>query len=173
MSIKVAQFLDVASGLQPKQFSVGSHDSISSLDQLDPIYKQLLDSPIACVLGLVGGDGRVNQTVMWFDYEGDKVLINVAAQRKKVDWIRANGKASILLVNPQNAYHWVSIKATVDREISEDDPAEGATVTAQLDRVWTKYTGNEPPYGLRDPAINERRILFVCSVDKVATFGKP
>lgn len=173
MSIRVAQFLDVASGLQPKQFSVGSHDQISSLDELDPIYKQLLDSPVACVLGLIGADGRVNQTPMWFDYDGDKVLVNVAAQRKKVEWIRNNGRVSILLVNPQNAYHWVSIKATVAREISEDDPEEGAMVTAQLDRIWTKYTGNEPPYGLRDPAIDERRVLFVCDVDRIATFGKP
>jgi PPOX class probable F420-dependent enzyme len=173
MAIKVAQFLDVANGLQPKQFSVGSHDQISSLDDLDPIYKQLLDNPVACVLGLIGNDGRVNQTPMWFDYEGDKVLVNVATQRKKVEWIRARPQLSILLVNPQNAYHWVSIKATVEKEILEDDPEEGAKVTAQLDRIWTKYTGAEPPYGLRDPEINERRVLFIAGVDRVATFGKP
>jgi PPOX class probable F420-dependent enzyme len=173
MAISVAQFLDVASGLQPRQFSVGSHDQISSLDDLDPIYKQLLDEPVACVLGLIGSDGRVNQTPMWFDYEADKILVNVAAHRKKVDWIRTNGQVSALLVNPKNAYHWVSIKATVTQEISEDDPVDGHRVTAQLDRIWTKYTGNEPPYGLRDPAIDERRILFVCDVDRVATFGKP
>jgi general stress protein 26 len=157
MSIKVAQFLDVASGLQPKQFSVGSHDQISSLDDLDPIYKKLLDDPVACVLGIVGNDGLVNQTVMWFDYSGSQVLINVAAQRKKCEWIRKSAKASVLLVNPQNAYH----------------PAEGADVTAQLDRAWTKYTQSPPPYGLRDPSINERRVLFVFDVDRVATFGKP
>ncbi len=173
MAIKVAQFLDVANGLQPKQFSVGSHAQIESLTDLEPIYKQLLDSPVACVLGVIGNDGLINQTVMWFDYEGDKVLINVASQRKKVEWIRKNPQLSILLVNPQNAYHWVSLKCTVAREISEDDPAEGARVTAQLDRAWTKYTGAEPPYGLRDPAINERRVLFECDVNRIATFGKP
>jgi hypothetical protein len=26
---------------------------------------------------------------------------------------------------------------------------------------------------LRDPSIDERRVLFVCGVDRVATFGKP
>jgi hypothetical protein len=46
-------------------------------------------------------------------------------------------------------------------------------VTAQLDKIWTKYTKNPPPYGLRDPSRNERRILFECPVDKIATFGKP
>jgi general stress protein 26 len=110
---------------------------------------------------------------MWFDHDGANVLLNVAAHRKKVEWIRANGKVSILLMNPANPYHWVSIKATIAREIPEDDPVEGAYVTQQVDKIWTKYTNNEPPYGLRDPSIDERRILFVCAVDRVATFGAP
>ena len=173
MAISVAQFRDVADGLQPGQFSVGSHDQIESLDDLDPIYKQLLDKPIACVLGLIGNDGRVNMTPMWFDYEGNTVLINVATHRKKVEWIRKNPELSILLHNPENAYHWVSIKCTVGREILEDDPDEGHRVTQHVDRIWTKYTNNEPPYGLRDPSIDERRVLFECPVDRVATFGKP
>ena len=46
-------------------------------------------------------------------------------------------------------------------------------MTAQLDRIWTKYTQQPPPYGLRDPSIDERRVLFVCDVERVATFGKP
>lgn len=173
MSIKVAKFLDVADGLQPKQFSVGSHDQIQTLSDLPEIYKQLLDRPIPCFLGLIGNDGRVNQTPMWFDYDGDKVLVNVATHRKKVEWIRKRPQLSMLIVNPENAYHWVSIKATVAREILEDDPVEGPRVTAQLDKIWTKYTKNEPPYGLRDPSVDERRVLFECSVDRLATFGKP
>jgi PPOX class probable F420-dependent enzyme len=173
MSIKVAQFLDVANGLQAKQFSVGSHDQVASLADLDPIYKQLLDGPNACVLTVMGTDGRANSTPMWFDYDGGNVLVNVASHRKKVEWIRANPQMTIAIVNPANMYHWVSIKCTVAREISEDDPTEGASVTAQLDRVWTKYTNNPAPYGLRDPSINERRVLFECPVDRVATFGKP
>ena len=110
---------------------------------------------------------------MWFDYAGSTVLVNVASHRKKVEWIRANSRLTILLLNPANPYHWVSIKCTVKREISEDDPREGARVTAQVDKIWTKYTKQAPPYGLRDPSRKERRVLFECSVDKVATFGKP
>ena len=173
MSIRVAKFLDVADGLQPKQFSVGDHEEIESLDELDPIYRQLLDRPIPCVLAVIGGDGRVNMTPMWFDYDGDTVLVNVATHRKKVDWIRKNPQLTLLIVNPDNAYHWVSIKCTSNEEILEDDPADGARVTAQLDRIWTKYTQQPPPYGLRDPSIDERRVLFECPVERVATFGKP
>jgi PPOX class probable F420-dependent enzyme len=173
MSIRVAQFLDVASGLQPNQFSVGSHAEIVSLDDLDPTYKQLLDRPIAAVFAVIGSDGRPNLTPMWFDYERDKVLVNVATHRKKVEWIRKNPQLTLLLLNPDNAYHWVQIKCTVEREILEDDPDEGKRATDQVDKIWTKYTQNDPPYGLRDPSINERRVLFVCQVDRIATFGKP
>ena len=75
-------------------------------------------------------------------------------------------------MNPANAYHWISIKATVAREVSEDDPVEGARVTDQLNRIYAKYTGGDV-YGLRDPGRVERRVLFELSVDSIATFGRP
>jgi nitroimidazol reductase NimA-like FMN-containing flavoprotein (pyridoxamine 5'-phosphate oxidase superfamily) len=124
-------------------------------------------------MAVIGGDGRPNLTPMWFDYEGDNVLINVANQRKKTDWIRATPEITILLMNPENMYHWMSLKVTVERELSEDDPAEGARVTEQLNRIWQKYIGEGEEYGLRDPSIDERRTLFECRVDKIATFGQP
>jgi PPOX class probable F420-dependent enzyme len=173
MAIAVAKFLDVANGLQANQFSVGDHVNINSLDDIDPIYKPLLDGPVPAMFAVLGSDGRPNLTPMWFDYEGATVLVNVATHRKKVDWIRANPKLTLLLVNPANMYHWVSIKCTVKREILEDDPKDGARVTKQLDKIWTKYTQQPAPYGLRDPSKNERRVLFECPVDKIATFGKP
>lgn len=173
MGIAVARFLDVANGLQADQFMIGRHDDINSLDNLDPIYKRLLDEPVTAVFAVLGSDGRPNLTPMWFDYEGSTVLVNVATHRKKVEWIRKNPHLTILLMNPANPYHWVSIKCTVRREVLEDDPVEGPRVTKQLDRIWTKYTKNPPPYGLRDPSRNERRVLFECGVDKVATFGQP
>ncbi len=174
MAVQVAKFLDVANGLQPNQFTVGDRTQINSISDLDDTHKQLMDKPIACVMAVMGKSGRPNLTPMWFDYEGDKVLVNVAEHRKKTEWIRDNPEISILLMNPENMYHWMSLKVTVEREISEDDPNEGARVTEQLDRIWRKYiTDGGDEYGLRDPAMDERRVLFECSVDKIATFGQP
>ena len=101
------------------------------------------------------------------------MLLNLATHRKKVPWLRQVPYATFLLMNPENTYHWLSLKTEVRREISEDDPAEGQRVTDQLDRIWVKYTGNEPPYALRDPSMDERRVLFELEVVKVATFGRP
>lgn len=173
MAIAVAKFRDVAEGAQPGQFEIGDHATVMSLADLDPIYKQLIDEPVTAVVSVVGGTGRSNLTPVWFDYEGDTVLLNLATHRKKVDWLRKAPEATFLLMNPANAYHWISIKATVTREISEDDPEEGPRVTAQLDRIWNKYTGDTGAYALRDPGREERRVLFELSVDSIATFGRP
>ena len=173
MAINVARFLDVADGLQPGQFTVGDHTTVASLSDLDPVYKQLIDEPVTAIVSVTGGDGRSNLTPVWFDYDGDLVLLNLATHRKKVAWLRKNQEATFLLMNPANTYHWLSIKCTAVREISEDDPAEGPRVTAQLNKIYTKYTGDTGPYSLRDPSIDERRVLFELRVDRIATFGKP
>lgn len=173
MSIPVAKFLDVADGTKPGQFTIGDRETIPGLSGLDPKYKRLLDEPVTATVAVLGSDGLPNLTPVWFDYEGDLVLLNLAEHRKKTPWLRARPTATFLLVNPENSYHWLSIKATVAREVHEDDPEEGPRVTAQLDKIWTKYTNQPAPYGLRDPSINERRVLFEMRVDKIATFGQP
>lgn len=173
MSFTVSNIRDVSAGVQPDQFSVGAREELDRLEELDTIYRQLLDEPVTAVLAVIAGDGRPNLTPVWFGYKGDHVLLNFAAHRKKTDWVRRDPRLTILLVNPANAYHWVSIRATVDREVNEDDPELGRVATETIDAAWTKYTGAEPPYGLRDPSIDERRVLFECRVERVATFGKP
>ena len=101
MGIKIAKFRDVANGLQAGQFAVGDHAEVTSLNDLDPTYKQLLDKPFACTMAVMGGDGRPNLTPMWFDYKDDKVLVNVAQHRKKTSWIRRTPKLTILIMNPE------------------------------------------------------------------------
>lgn len=168
----ISTFKDVADGLQEGQFTVGERRKATSLDDLDPIHKALLDQPITITLGVVAPDGRASLTPMWFDYEGDKILVNTASHRTKCAWIRKNPQLTILIVNPDNPYHWVQIRCTVEAEQREWEPG-GERVTRQLDKIWTKYTGAEPPYGLRDPKIDEKRVLFICRIDRIATFGKP
>jgi len=72
--------------------------------------------------------GRSNLSPVWFDYEGDRVLLKLGVtHRKKLQWLRQNPEATFILMNPANPFHWISIKATLTREISEDDPDDGAT----------------------------------------------
>lgn len=172
MSFKVANFRHVAHGLQEGQFMVGERSELDSLADLDPTYRQLLDEPVTAVLAVMAGDGRPSLTPVWIGYRGDRVIFNFADHRKKCAWLEDNPQVTAMLMNPANAYHWMTIKATVAERVHEDDP-DGDRATETIDEAWTKYTGNEPPYGLRDPVRGERRVLFECTVDSVATFGVP
>ncbi|MEW2504179.1 pyridoxamine 5'-phosphate oxidase family protein [Amycolatopsis sp. NPDC047767] len=148
MSIAVSKFRDVADGVQEGQFQIGQRASVQGLADLDPVYRQLLDGPVTAAVTVVGGDGLPNLTPVWFDYDGDLVLLNMASHRKKVEWLRATPKATFLLMNPENPYHWMSVKASVVREIAEDDLDDGARVTAH---------GSHRPDGAKVP---RRRQLF-------------
>ena len=118
VSIAVAKIKDVAEGTQPGQFAVGELEAVSSLTDLDPSFKRLLDEPVTAVVAVMGRDEHPNLTPVWFDYEGDTVLLNLATHRKKVDWLRKAPYATFLLINPADTYHWISIKTVLKREIS-------------------------------------------------------
>ena len=96
MSITVAKFRDVADGIQPGQFMIGDREPVASLADLDPVYKRLLDEPVTAVVAVTGSDGQPNLTPVWFDYEGDTVLLNLATHRRKVDWLRKAPHAHIV-----------------------------------------------------------------------------
>jgi hypothetical protein len=85
VSITVAKFKDVAEGTQPGQFKIGEREAVSSLTDLDPSFKRLLDEPVTAVVAVMGRGEHPNLTPVWFDYEGDTVLLNLATHRKKVD----------------------------------------------------------------------------------------
>jgi hypothetical protein len=148
----IANFRHVADGLQEGQFAIGERKRATNLDDLDPIYRRLLDRPITQTLGIIGPDGRPSLTPMWFDYENERILVNTASHRPKCEWIRKSPRLTSLLVDPDNPYHWVQIKH--GGEGAERVGGGRRIVTRQLDRIWTKYTGNPPPYGLRDPKID-------------------
>ena len=155
-----------------KASSASANGQARGLSDLDPIYRQLLDRPVTMTLGLIGPDGRVSLTPMWFDYEGDKVLVNTASHRRNANGFASTRSSPSCWSIPKIPTTGCRSGARWRRRCGSGRTA-ASYVTRQLDRIWTKYTGNPAPYGLRDPAIDEKRVLFICRIDRIATFGKP
>jgi hypothetical protein len=122
--------------------------------------------------GLARGGDRPSLTPTRFDYEDDKIFVNTASHRRKCEWIRKNPRVvTSLLVNRDNAYHRFQIRHTMVKEFREWVPGS-EYVTQQFARISTKYTGIPPPHGLHAPKIDEKRVLFVCHIDRIATLRK-
>lgn len=97
------------------------------------------------------------------------LLVNTARGRLKDRNLRARPQVSLCVVDPQNQYHYVSIRGTVVEIIDEDDPVAGHRATETIDAMAKSYMDVEP-YPLRAPG-GEVRSLFVVRPDRLSTFN--
>ncbi len=69
--------------LSSGQFTVGDREPVTSLADLEPSFRRLLDEPVTAVVAVMGRADQPHLTPVWFDYEGDTVLLNLATHRKE------------------------------------------------------------------------------------------
>jgi PPOX class probable F420-dependent enzyme len=105
-------------------------------------------------------DGSPHSTVVWVDVEDGKVSFNTASGRAKPRYLERDPRVSLLVVDPNDPYKWVSVSGRA--EITE----EGAD--AQIDKLAKKYMG-EDEYPWRKP--EEARLKVLIEPEKVADYG--
>jgi PPOX class probable F420-dependent enzyme len=120
----------------------------------------LRDNAFVGTLTTLRKAGTPHSTVVWVDVDANGVSVNTAQGRAKPRHIANDPRLSLTVVNPGNAYQWVSITGT--GTLSED----GAD--AQIDRLAKKYLG-EDTYPWR--AEGEVRVAIRIAVDKVDASG--
>jgi PPOX class probable F420-dependent enzyme len=98
---------------------------------------------------------------MWFDYDGKLILVNSARGRVKDRNIRRNPAVAVSIVDPDNAYRYVTVRGRVV-EITE----EGAD--AHIDRLAQKYLGQDRyPYRRQ----GEVRVTYKIAPQRVSGMG--
>jgi PPOX class probable F420-dependent enzyme len=101
--------------------------------------KQFLNQPFVGVVTTLRPDGSPHNTVVWVDVEDGIVSFNTAYGRAKPKHLEQNPRAGVTVVDPNDAFKWVSV----------DGPAELTTdgADAQIDKLAKKYMGvDEYPY---------------------------
>ena len=122
--------------------------------------KFLDESPNVGVATTLREDGSPHSTIVWVDVEGDKVSFNTALGRAKPKHLEHDPRASLLMVDPNNAFRWVAVSGPT--EVTE----EGAD--AQIDKLAKKYLGKDE-YPWRNP--EETRIKVLIEPEKVDATG--
>jgi PPOX class probable F420-dependent enzyme len=142
-----------------------------SIKDLAPEYKQLLNDPVTAALCTVNAQGETQVTPVWVGNDGTFIELNSVRGRLKDRNLRNNGRVALLLVNPKNPYHWISINGKVVDTIDEDDKARGQLATQSIDSLAKRYV-NQTPYPFRDPR-GEIRVLYKVEPTEILTFGHP
>jgi PPOX class probable F420-dependent enzyme len=84
--------------------------------------RAFLSEPRFAVLGTSQPDGSPHLTVMWYDLDGDEILMNTAAGRIKDSNLRRDARISICV---EDGYDYVTVSGTArlieDREVGLAD----------------------------------------------------
>ncbi len=117
------------------------------------------DNPFPGVVTTLRKDGSPHTTVVWVDAR-DGVAFNTKKGNAKDEQLRADPRLSLIVVNPQNPWHWVAVEGTAT--ITE----EGAD--AQIDALAKKYIGKDT-YPWHNPA--ETRVTVNVAIEHVDSTG--
>ena len=129
--------------------------------KLEDEQRNFLDeNPFVGIATTLREDGSPHTTVVWVDVMNGTVGFNTARGRAKERHLLRDPRASLLMVDPNNAYKWVAVSGRA--ELTED----GAD--AQIDKLAKKYLGQDE-YPWRNPA--ETRVSVRITPERVDSSG--
>lgn len=115
--------------------------------ELTQAERDFLREPRFAVLGTTNPDGSAHLTVMWYALEGDEIMFNTAAGRRKPDNLARDPRASLIVAD---GYRFVRVDGTVhandDQSVAQADIRKLALryykneerVQRSVDAAWSK-----------------------------------
>lgn len=122
--------------------------------------KFIAENPYVGTATTLRHDGSPHSTIVWVDAENGVVTFNTVVGRAKERHLREDPRVAITVVDPENAYQWVSVSGLAELT------TEGAD--DQIDHLAKKYLGQDE-YPWRDP--QEQRIKVRITPEKVDSYG--
>lgn len=124
-------------------------------------HKDLLDKPAFAHLATLNPDGSPQVTPVWFDYDGQHIIVNTARGRVKDRNLQREPRVALSIQDPSNPYRYLGIQGRV-AEMTEKDADAG------IDRLAKKYLGKDK-YPWKGPS--ETRVIVKIAPQKVHTMG--
>lgn len=119
---------------------------------------QLLQEPNFGTVATLNPDGSSQLSIVWIDWDGEDVLFNTAAGRAKPRNLERDHRVSVLVIDREDGYRWVSVRGVAELT------AEGAD--EHIDKLARKYTGEG-----WQPKPGEQRLLVRVRLEHVNTYG--
>lgn len=116
--------------------------------------KDLLERPIVVTLVTLMPDNTPQASPVWFNWDGEYILVNTARGRAKDKNLTERRKATILSVDPDNPYRYLEIRGEVE-SVSEEGGVD------HINFLSGRYTGNSDYYKGNTARMNaETRVIY-------------
>lgn len=127
--------------------------------KLSAAAQAFLNEPRFAVLSTLNPDGTPQLTVMWYALEGDEILMNTKADRKKDQNLRRDPRIAICV---EDGYRYITIAGRA--QLIDDQP----TAQADIRRLAARY---HPPEKVAQMMQNlfgkEQRVTVRLTIEEV------
>jgi PPOX class probable F420-dependent enzyme len=121
---------------------------------------EFLEKPYVGIVTTLREDGSPHSTVVWVDVEDGVPTFNTAMGRKKPANLEKDPRASLLVIDPQDAYKWVAVDGKAELTTEGADP--------QIDKLAKKYLDKDE-YPFRQEG--EQRVTVRITPEHVSASG--
>ncbi|HJZ50009.1 MAG TPA: PPOX class F420-dependent oxidoreductase [Roseiflexaceae bacterium] len=111
------------------------------------------------VLATINPNGTPQLTTMWYELQGDEIMMNTKVGRAKEHNLRRDQRISICV---EDGYHYVTVSGTA--RLIDDQP----TAQADIKRLAERYHNPQKAEQMsRDQFSKEQRMTFRMSIERV------
>jgi PPOX class probable F420-dependent enzyme len=79
--------------------------------ELTDSVREFLAAPRFAVAATINADGTPQQTVVWYELRGDRIMLNMRESRLKTHNLRRDPRISVCV---EDGYHYVTLRGTVE-----------------------------------------------------------
>lgn len=119
---------------------------------------ELLRRPNPAVFASNRPDGQPVSVATWYMYEDGRILVNLAAERKRLEYLAVDPRVSLTVLDGDSWYSHVSLQGRV---VSLDEDPD----LSVIDRISRHYGGSD--YRLRD----QKRVSCWIEIDRWHAWG--
>ena len=114
----------------------------------------------------VAADGQPENTVVWCSWDGEHVLVNTVAGRRKDKNARHNPLVAITAIDPANPLRWVDVRGYVEAIV----PDEGNANIDAHTRLYTDHDKFFGGYAAIERQATEQRVIMQIRPTRVVAY---
>lgn len=131
--------------------------------EMSDAIRSFLSEPRFGVVATINPDGSPQQTTVWYELQGDEIMLNTAAGRRKDRNLRGDSRISMCV---EDGYRYVSLAGAA--ELLDDQ----SVAQRDIHRLAQRYHGSEKAAEqMRDQFSKEHRVTIRIGVQRVVAEG--